>query len=442
MAYYMVKSGGTATGDGGRLTSAPTGAWSGTASEYYDNFEDCNVQAELGVGMVAGDEILASHLHEHDYAAQQIIKFRGNIKIKSVDNSNREDLLAGAYEHNLGGVSTDHIDIEFLDTSYKTIAFYGVKLEAYDQLRFDDQYHKFLFVDGSVLKAGSRITLLGNASILEVKDSEMSPGANIYLQTAVTLRMDNVTSTSTNLVSLFYIHYGAAVVDIKNTDLSGILNSSYYLLIPSTSASATININRCKIDDGLVSSNPTSSTADMDVYINDCDSGSDIHDFRYFIGNKGTVTKDTTNYLSAYDGNTYFSYLVNSTSVVSSINPVKFRIMLDSNCNFTISKIVKINFTSNTELTNEDIYFSLDRVMSSTTSQGLAQTNQMDEDGTSTSYTTNTEAWKQTKTYRYEYEFTMPVISSVNIGSFDLFCYVVTPSIDVWICPNVVITDA
>lgn len=101
MAWYYVKSGGTATGDGGRVTTQRTGAWSGTASEYYDEIQDANVATTVPND---GDFILCSHLHSKlDAATPTGINSGGaangaGLQIISVDNANQENYLPGAEE--------------------------------------------------------------------------------------------------------------------------------------------------------------------------------------------------------------------------------------------------------------------------------------------------------------------------------------------------------
>lgn len=67
MALYYVKSGGTATGDGGRYATKQTGSFAGLgASGYYDNISDAfSVPTTLPTN---GDQILVSDAHSHTYA--------------------------------------------------------------------------------------------------------------------------------------------------------------------------------------------------------------------------------------------------------------------------------------------------------------------------------------------------------------------------------------
>ncbi|MHA1962275.1 MAG: hypothetical protein ACW99U_18885 [Candidatus Thorarchaeota archaeon] len=101
MAWYYVKNGGTATGDGGRVTTQRTGAWSGTTSEYYDTLEDA---INATTTPTDGDLILCSDLHSGTNTAGASINLGSGatggvgLQIISVDDANQENYKPGASE--------------------------------------------------------------------------------------------------------------------------------------------------------------------------------------------------------------------------------------------------------------------------------------------------------------------------------------------------------
>jgi len=101
MAWYYVKNGGTATGDGGRVTTERTGLWNTTASEYYDTIDDA-VGATTPPG--DGDSIHCSHLHSasnaHNGTNYNVpgVESGAGLSIISVDNANQELYKPGASE--------------------------------------------------------------------------------------------------------------------------------------------------------------------------------------------------------------------------------------------------------------------------------------------------------------------------------------------------------
>jgi hypothetical protein len=100
MAWYYVKNGGTATGDGGRVTTQRTGAWSTTASEYYDTLGDADAATTAPED---GDFVLMSDLHTISYVGGFNLNSGGiasgdPLAIISVDDANQENYKPGAEE--------------------------------------------------------------------------------------------------------------------------------------------------------------------------------------------------------------------------------------------------------------------------------------------------------------------------------------------------------
>ena len=85
MAYYYVKSGGTATGDDGRYASQQTGSFAALgASGYYDNISAAIVAT---TPPILGDFINPSDLHFHSYGGIGQT-FAGDFILASVDDVN------------------------------------------------------------------------------------------------------------------------------------------------------------------------------------------------------------------------------------------------------------------------------------------------------------------------------------------------------------------
>src|SRR3990167_8882049 len=110
MAYFYVKSGGTATDDAGRETTMRTGAFEANAN----NFPNVQaVFATTGTAVAAGDFILCSDLSAHAYAASVTYGTAGllwAVYVVSVDDANQEQYKAGAIE-DLDGAGTYDLNI-------------------------------------------------------------------------------------------------------------------------------------------------------------------------------------------------------------------------------------------------------------------------------------------------------------------------------------------
>ena len=103
MAFYYVKTGGTATGDAGRYASKQTGSFAGLgAANYY-----ATITAALAAttAPVAGDYIVCSHLYDFDNGSGQIgntFPTGAGVTCMSVDDTAIDSYLAGAKEQTNG----------------------------------------------------------------------------------------------------------------------------------------------------------------------------------------------------------------------------------------------------------------------------------------------------------------------------------------------------
>lgn len=213
MAWYYVKSGGTATGDGGRVTTQRTGAWSGTASEYYDNVADAD---DATTKPTDGDFVLCSDLHAFsgastDFSVNSTGASAGaGLYVISVDDANQENYKPGASETMTGaqlrlsnnslfaGVSftltsaavdfmfyssTTTRKIEVRDCLIKTIPVEGIAV----YMGFaDGPYFRMVNVDidgdDSIFNAfgGARIEWLGGTLVATNNVSLTAPAAHTF----------------------------------------------------------------------------------------------------------------------------------------------------------------------------------------------------------------------------------------------------------------------
>jgi hypothetical protein len=106
MAYFYIKSGGTATGDGGRYASYKTGSWSTAftaTSQYYNSIADLETSVFGGTSPTLGDYIIFSHLHNDTSSASNFFNITDSgdtnnqyISVVSVDDSDVTKLKVGA----------------------------------------------------------------------------------------------------------------------------------------------------------------------------------------------------------------------------------------------------------------------------------------------------------------------------------------------------------
>ena len=168
MAFYYVKSGGTATGDAGRATSARTGSFASMGvSAYYDNISGAiTVPTTPSVG---GDSVYVSDTHTHTYGANPTITGEdtaGLLKIISVSDTNADAYSAGAVETRTA--SGDFILAEGL-------YFHGVSLVVGDDLNLLSDA-RVTFEDFTITfeDSGSKLNPNGDGCLLVMKNGTVT----------------------------------------------------------------------------------------------------------------------------------------------------------------------------------------------------------------------------------------------------------------------------
>lgn len=128
MAFYYVKTGGTATGDAGRYATKQTGSFATLgAAGYYDNLMAALTATTAPIG---GDFILMSHLHDYVAPASHIDLSLTNsepVGVFSVNDSNIAQYQAGAKE-----TTASNSDLRTIGSTAMT--FEGVGFVIGDQL--------------------------------------------------------------------------------------------------------------------------------------------------------------------------------------------------------------------------------------------------------------------------------------------------------------------
>jgi len=125
MAFYYVKSGGTATGDAGRYATQQTGSFASLgASGYYDTLEDAFENSTTVP--VQADVVCVSDVHNKSYSHVQYVTISAGLVV-SVDDSNCDQYKPGASETN---TQTSTYDEYYIQSENCLIA--GVSLASLD----------------------------------------------------------------------------------------------------------------------------------------------------------------------------------------------------------------------------------------------------------------------------------------------------------------------
>ena len=209
MAFYYCKSGGTATGDGGRYASEKANnSWATeftATSEYYDSVESA---MNATTQQVNGDSIMVSSASTFSKGGAISLSSSAApsspIEVYSVDNTAVQQYLAGASE-TTGGSNLDYA----VGTTALTVAMHGMTIEATDDITLTAQKAAFIFNDCTLRLTGSADRL-----------STVADGESFTLNNTT---INSVAGTASNIILLnngayFEMNGGVSTMD------SGTLN--------------------------------------------------------------------------------------------------------------------------------------------------------------------------------------------------------------------------
>jgi len=415
MAFYYVKSGGTATGDAGRAASARTGSFATMgASAYYASMVDI-----IGGGAVpttaaaAGDTICVSDLHSHDTIASTSYVFPDKLKALSVDDANAENLKAGASE---GSSSTGSDTINLDNSAAETLVSHGIFWRA-------DSVFNVGSIDGmSVLELGELKTThttkgvtfgeIGQVTILRdvrFKPSATGTGIEINDGATIELRGGSIDTGGPVPTSIFQTQSRGAHYYVRCFDAS--YAGGLYDLDDNTDG-PSYDLARLKVGSGAQLSEQ--HTADIgprfDLWgYGETTGGPDDYwafHSRYF--NFGTTDHDTSIYRDGganVDGKQKLTALMSATDQVIPFHaPLRFKLaelLLDLTASVTITvELAQWDDTAGapTRLKQDEFWLEIERPDATDLGLGVIDTTRpatYDISATQSDLTTSTVVWKK-----------------------------------------------
>lgn len=366
MAWYYVKSGGTATGDGGRVTTQRTGAWSGTTSEYYDNFQDA---AGATTPYADGDFILCSHLHNASYTAGLFVNFTNPISVTStlqiisVDNANQENYLPGASEtltdtdsvrYTVSGGSQLFAGISFAISGTSGTFVAGTALRT---LKIIDGT-----LDGSASTTPGALILIIDGVGVELVNTDINGylrfanGASVYWHGGTLL-------TTSGDIFILGGGDGGLTAIIEGVDMSAQAGSVLDAAFSATTTDVIlIKFINCRLNSSLT------LPADSDLTLLHhrfemwgCDDSTGGELFRYHMQDgAGKVVNNNSKYVTAesawYAGSTKSSYEVSTTSLCSHVLPFTFDLPIEYvDLTNTATDLIRVALTTSLTLTDTEI---------------------------------------------------------------------------------------
>lgn len=373
MAYYYVKNGGTATGDGGRATVQRTGLWNSTLTEYYDNVEDA-----VGATTTPGDSdyILISHLATSSWSLASTLTFNASgtsgdpgLQIISVDNANQENYLPGASQ------TSTHTSNDFKFGLSGLVQ--GVSLTSGNTIGSNSNCRFWRFVD-STLKLGDNnsdllLTSTDGAywellnSTLDFTTDPSGVSGGIQIDNACTLVMrggsvpHNLSSSWRYLTKGDGANGGATMifdgVDLSTID-TALING---VTLPFSNDTFLLKIIGCKMATSYTVFNnaPLLPQWRTEIYNSDDATSDNYHHF-YIEDGTGVVENNDATYVTAtkswYEGSAKSSIEVITTSITSHVYPLRFELLAQYvDLSSTSSDVLTVNLVTDLTLTDTDL---------------------------------------------------------------------------------------
>lgn len=360
MAFYYVKTGGTATGDAGRYATKQTGSFAGLgAANYYDNI-DAAIAATTPVA--EGDTIVCSNLYAFVTGSfiLRTLPSGAGVTIISVDDTDIETYLSGASEQvgSNAGIETEG-NVRYIGFTHTTPA----TIEASGN-------SNVIYIDSvaELTTSGDAVAAINDGARIEMIDSEINCGSTsngIRASAGGTVSLRSVTITGSTITNLILQSYtiGGGVVRLEGCDLTnvtGTLNGdggdqAFDDLVD-------VKIDMCKIANG-VNRSVALSNYNQNVYVTRCSDSSTGHDYNYgYTGFSGDLDQDTATYRnedpSTAESNVKLSYKIVTNTNCSKATPlvIKFPNPSYFELSGTAQDTLSLFITSNDTLTNDDFY--------------------------------------------------------------------------------------
>ena len=360
MALYYVKSGGTATGDAGRETTARTGTWNASTADYYPTMYAG--YSTPTTTPVAGDYILFSSNHSETNATT--LDAAVELLFVSVDNANQENYLPGA----------TIIDTNSTATVLKITSdqfFAGINATSSDNAVSIDGDNRKITIQDCTVKSGTGSDLVLSTS----RDGARFQLTNVDLDctgtitTAINARngMEVIwnggswvgTGTPTNLF-LGNGGNGGFQAELNGVELSAITGSLLGATEEYASDVCLLRLNNCRLNSGVTLHNLLASDCQrFEMYNCDDSTGGDFHRF-YVASGSGTASNNDSTYVTAteswYEGSVKSSIEITTTAICGRLQPFTFELPAQYvDLSQAASNVLTLELTTDLTLTDTDI---------------------------------------------------------------------------------------
>lgn len=316
------------------------------------------------IGIADGDEVWVAHNHNHAYATAANIQINPgagvSVALYSV-NFTGDVYTPGAYETTLN-TSYDFVFNPTSDGDIR-IVFAGITMESKDDWSINTDSTRVVFVDADPV-GGSHFgtNILGQANSKNViKGSTLRFVNYIISTTGGFWHFDNISAhaSHTAVAALIEAYAGSNLIEIHNSDLTGILTSTGAILQDRVYGDNNHIIARgCKLPSSWkLTASGTIPNPNIIADIAHCDIGDGYYYFLYRYGGHGQAELDTAQYLNdTYDGTNGFSAQIDTDDKCDYFDPFIYPIGTIPGQDLTTAKTVDIELSGPSGLLDNDVW--------------------------------------------------------------------------------------
>ena len=374
MAFFYVKSGGTATGDGGRYASAQTGTFTALgATGYYNTINDA---LSATTPPASADDIRVSDLHSFDSLAVSIsisvADLLPGINLICVSDANidayRTVEATRGKEETASGTAADV-------TVDGSLNAFGMEFSSIDNLvlRNDGGAQSINDCKLTVVNAGL-LQILGQVPVT-INDSEIAlDNASAYILadgTDITVNKGVVTTASAGINNLSSTGFrnGGTKMRFNAVDLSAVTGNLIGNVGGTITTDDKINVefDLCMLSATAVRANETFKSMHQRVLTRRCSNSSAAAEYQYGLTAIGGDVDDDSvifrNEDPAFaDSGAKISYKIVTNSDASIYTPLWFEFPNERFAELSVlaSDTLRFYITSNSALTDKDIWVVID----------------------------------------------------------------------------------
>lgn len=415
-----------------------------SGSDWTNAFLDIKTACDTVTSDKANNFYVA-HNHNKDYALGITFGTNGSFYSCTQDITPVE-YQAGASE----SADTSGSDLSFLSTNGFT-SFDGVSIGAADIIKLcigTGQVVKFsnskIFVSGAFAGETFSFKVDGTRTIFDnIELNFLNIGQYVYVGGGSRLELNGCFSTGVPVTKLFSVGAGngGASIALNNTDLTGLISTSGYLLTGlalTSSDNVKIKLYKCKLPNWISWTDSVSYAffgweVDMKSCTNPATQDDDTYYYYEYHNAFGDVFCDASNYLTTLDNGLHYSTLFSSSSLTKPGSPLRYKIAEIPAAKLTADTTYKINFTSDTALTDTEFWLDIVYPDNNALALGVRDDNRNAAIlSAGTAHTTNVESWTGGGTVKMQDEILITGMANVSDGNVEIWGNLSLPLTEVW----------